>query len=150
MRKTKGPLLFALLALITAGALLAAKDHDLDWKTWTVEATVLKDEDYGAIAQGTGSGGYGVYTGTATVRRLRVVWQGYRIEGNGYVFKVAYPLRKQRPNVTVHGPVRYALEPGGKFYMLDEDGIIFKMFVVEKALAEKPAQKPAESVPPKD
>jgi hypothetical protein len=137
-------LLFALLALMTTGALFAAKR---DWKAGTVEATVLKDEDYGAMGMGIPAG-YG--QSSVMVTRMRIVWQGYRIEGNGYVFKVACPLRRNRPNVTVHGPVKYAMEPGGKFYMQDEDGREFKMFVVEKALAQLPAQRPAESVPPKD
>lgn len=127
----------AILIIILATMALHAKNRD--WKTGTIEATLVKQDDAGAVAQGMSIpsyGGYGPTVGTATATRMRIVWLGYRIEGNGYIFKVACPLTKHKPNVTVHGPVKYAQE-AGKFYMLDEDGREFKMFVAEKALKQE-------------
>jgi hypothetical protein len=68
----------------------------------------------------------------AASRPGRVVWQHLTIQGETYIFKVAYQLRMHRPSVTVHGPIKYALEKGGKFYLEDEDGREFKMQVLEK------------------
>ncbi len=41
--------------------------------------------------------------------------------------------RKHTPNVTVSGPIHYAMDRG-TFYILDEDGKYFEMTVLEKAL----------------
>lgn len=72
--------------------------------------------------------------------------QGYRIEGNGYSFMVSIDVTRGKvPNVTVHGPIKYALEDG-TFYLLDEDGREFKAKVLEKALLPSP---PAPAIPPK-
>jgi hypothetical protein len=73
--------------------------------------------------------------------------------GEGYKYLVQCPFgdqilwkRTRRPNVTVHGPIRYAIEDG-KFYLLDEDGYTFEMFVVEKALLPAKAESPATAAP---
>jgi hypothetical protein len=45
------------------------------------------------------------------------------------------------PNVTVNGPVKYAMDKG-KFYLLDEDGKEWEMTVLEKALVPAPPRAP--------
>jgi hypothetical protein len=76
--------------------------------------------------------------------------QGYRITGGGYKFDVyCYVGRARLPNVTVHGPIKYALEKG-VFYIQDEDGQEFKLSVMEKSLIQSASQvvsQPASTAP---
>jgi hypothetical protein len=66
------------------------------------------------------------------------LWQGFQIEGNGYRFTVTCPIRRNHsPNVTVNGPVKYAMEKG-RFYLLDDDDKEWEMTVLEKALIAPP------------
>ena len=112
-----------------------------------MEASALRREDLGAIAQAMHFPGYGPAPGmsTAAVTRTHRNWQGYAISGVGYNFLVecTYGERwmlqqpTRRPNLTVHGAVRYALEKD-KFFLLDEDGYFFDMFIIEKALVLPP------------
>jgi hypothetical protein len=64
--------------------------------------------------------------------------QAFTIQGDGYSYQVERPVNpKHPPNVTVHGPLKYAIEKG-KFYILDEDGKEWEMTVLEKALVPAP------------
>jgi hypothetical protein len=127
----------ALLAVVMAASLLAAKDRV--WKTGTVEDSVLQRETTGAAANGMWiPGGYGPGFGSGTMRETHRTWQGFVIRGEGYVFMVASPIRFHRANVTVHGPIKYAVERDGKFYLQDEDGREFKMTILQKALLAAP------------
>ncbi len=73
-----------------------------------------------------------------TFHRRAATWQGFHLEGNGYRFMVMCPVRRNHtPNVTVNGPVKYAMEKG-KFYLLDDDGKEWEMTVLEKLLLPAP------------
>lgn len=163
MKKTTRRLLFAFLTLITAGAHLAGKNHD--WKVGTVQRSSSTRESLGgpsaiAIAQSSSGGGLAAASAEAAsaaaassamaLRSAVMVWQYLTIQGDGYVFEVGCLLRRHRPAVTVHGPIKYALEKGGRFYLQDEDGREFKMAVIEKVLTQPSTQKPAENAPPQN
>lgn len=77
-------------------------------------------------------------------RPTQIQMRGYRITGNGYRYDVALQTDDRPtigkvlhgirvPNVTVHGPIKYALEKG-IFYIQDEDGREFRLMVIEKVL----------------
>ena len=141
------------VALMAFG--LAAAKKDRDWKTGTLEETLRSSgtapsphvvvmggvpPSYGnpSIA-GASSAAQSAAAVAASQPRTLVV-QGYRIEGNGYSFMVSCDIiRGKVPNVTVHGPVKYALEDG-TFYLLDEDGREFKATALEKALLPVPSK----------
>lgn len=52
-----------------------------------------------------------------------------------YTFKVEFPSPVRRPtlNVTIHGPIKYAVEKD-HIYLLDDDGKEIRMIVTEKTL----------------
>jgi hypothetical protein len=123
-----------------------------DWKIGTLEETV-RSRGVTPAPQVVVMGGSPVYGGSnpypgaaaaqassaaalAASQSRAMVVQGYRIEGNGYSFMVSCNITRGKvPNVTVHGPIKYALEDG-TFYLLDEDGREFKATVLEKALLQ--------------
>jgi hypothetical protein len=81
---------------------------------------------------------------TLVRRRGPLTWQEFRIEDGDYRYVVRCPLGAYRtPNVTVNGPIKYAMEKG-RFYILDEDGKEWEMAVLEKALIH------AAPAPPRD
>jgi len=61
-------------------------------------------------------------------------WDRLRICGDGYAFDVERQTPWHKPNVTINGPVKYALEPGGKFFISDDDGRVFEMRLQKKTL----------------
>jgi hypothetical protein len=46
-----------------------------------------------------------------------------------------YLRGRKGPNVTIRGPLRYAAEKGGSFFILDEDGAEFRMTMIDKTLS---------------
>lgn len=63
---------------------------------------------------------------------------GYVIQGQGTGFTVALPALSStppgdtnRPNVTIHGPIKYCYDKG-RFYIKDEEGQEFEMTVMHK------------------
>ncbi len=77
-------------------------------------------------------------------QRIPRTWQAFRIEGNGYRYNVMCQVRPNHsPNVTVNGPLKYAMEKG-KFYLLDEDDKEWEMTVLEKALILPPGGEKVE------
>jgi hypothetical protein len=93
--------------LLACGFMVAKKDRD--WKTGTLE------DLYVAI---------------------------YTIKADGYRYEVYFDQTTRQfmahtvPNVTVHGPVRFAMEKG-VFYLLDEDGREFRLSLVKKELLDR-------------
>jgi hypothetical protein len=138
-----------LILLIVTGSPFAAKNRD--WKTGTVTEAAYVRENLGggavAIAQSSGNSSNpvpdpGVFVAAAAAARPTYqMWQRLTVEADGYVFKVSCLVRWHKPNVTTRGPLKYALEKGGKFYIQDEDGREFKMFVLEKALMQAPTKE---------
>jgi hypothetical protein len=55
------------------------------------------------------------------------------VKGGGYTYLVTRVLAGRHPNLTVNGPVRYALQ-NRNFYILDEDNREFRLVVLEKRL----------------
>lgn len=115
-----------------------------DWKTGTlVETTQTRVSTGGgptAIAQSnSGSSANDAAASAAMAAAVAAnaprswIVQGFAIEGNGYRYLVKCRIGKHGPNVTVNGPIKYAMEKG-KFYVLDEDGKQFEMTVMEKIL----------------
>jgi hypothetical protein len=60
-------------------------------------------------------------------------WQYFTTRGGGYAYVVGRAEVGRNPNVTVNGPITYALE-GTKFYILDDDGRVFQLSLSEKKL----------------
>ena len=118
----------------------AGKEKDLDWKKGTLAAVESTRELAGASATNY-PGAPGGYAPTRSAGRVQYqIRRTYTIQGEaGYTFRVEcaprvrLSLRPRVPNVTVNGPIRYAIAKG-KYYMLDEDGKNFEMTVLEKAL----------------
>ena len=115
-----------------------------DWKNATVLETALTRENLGTSVEGMTIPGYGGYRpsmGMASATMMYRIWQGFTVQDENYTFMVACPIfRRHKPNVTVHGPVKYSMEKG-KFYLLDDDGKEFQMVVLEKAAREVKAPK---------
>lgn len=61
-------------------------------------------------------------------------WERLRIVGDGYAYDVARETPWRKPNVTINGPIKYAIEPGGKFYITDDDQRVFEMKLQRKTL----------------
>lgn len=118
-----------------------------DWKTGTLVETAQTRVSTGggptAIAQSnSGTDANPAMAAAANAAMAAAVaanaprsWvvQGFAIEGNGYRYMVKCRIGKHGPNVTVNGPIKYAMEKGN-FYVLDEDGKQFEMTVMEKIL----------------
>jgi hypothetical protein len=148
-------LISTVAAILAASTTFAAKDvtKDLDWKTGVIESANLTQEELGARVQAVQTPYYGPAPRmtSGSVSRVRRVWQGFVITGGGYEFTVACPVAEVRhlfkpptgirPTVTVHGPIRYALAHGGKFYIVDEESLLFEMTILQKALIQPAPEK---------
>jgi hypothetical protein len=125
-----------------------------DWKTGTLVETVQKSFSTGGGSMAIAQNNSGSYAGAAANAAMASAvaanaprtWlmQRFTIEGSGYRYKVKCRIGKHGPNVTVNGPIKYAMEKGN-FYILDEDGKQFEMTVMEKALM--PPTTPAAPAP---
>ncbi|MGO9011145.1 MAG: hypothetical protein ACLQPN_13675 [Bryobacteraceae bacterium] len=146
--------LSAIVAAFLIGCCTQAATPKRDWKTGTLMETAHAREPDAPVAPSASATvinvppGGNPYAAAAAahrppnIQRIPTTWQGFRIEGNGYRFLVMCPVRpKHSPNVTVNGPVKYAMEKG-KFYLLDEDGKEWEMTVLEKALVLPPPPVP--------
>jgi hypothetical protein len=122
------------MALLGAPAVLAAANRV--WKVGTLTETAHAREPEAPSTN--------VYVNSRpnlTLTRHPSTWEGFQIEGDGMRFQVMCTVRPNHtPNVTVNGPVKFAMEKG-KFYLLDEDGKEWEMTVIEKALI--PSKPPA-------
>jgi hypothetical protein len=131
----------SVLLLLLATATLAAGKHenDLDWKKGTLIATQHTREMAGA-SSGHPYPDIGPFRPPVNTSLAYRTWQQFTIEGEGYSYVVVCLIyRKHTPNVTVNGPIHYAMDKG-KFYMLDDDGKYFEMTVLEKALPPTPVK----------
>jgi hypothetical protein len=143
-----------LLVLGFAAAAIAAAPKR-DWKTGTLTQTAFATQDVGAHATAMSFPEWGSYAPSmsmATARRIQQTYEGFRIETVDYLFVVACRFGpRHRPNVTVNGPIKYAIEKG-RFYILDGDGREFEMLVLQKsapaaANAGDPGRVPTELGP---
>jgi hypothetical protein len=137
-----------LLLLACVSVLSAAKHVARDWKVGSVVETAFAQQDLGTLAQGSvmsfpGAGPYApnIAMGNGAALRLQATWQGFVITGSEYVFMVATRITtKRKPDVAIHGQVRYAMDKGN-FYLLDDSGHEFKMVVLKKRVADQPGEK---------
>lgn len=131
-----------LITVLATALLFAAKDHA--WKSGTVEDTAIETRDAGTRTAGS-AGVYGGYaSGHASTVNVTRESFGMVVSGDGYGFMVRCPMHIVRhllkapefigPTVTIHGPIRYALEKGGKFFIQDEDGQVWEMNVMKKQI----------------
>jgi hypothetical protein len=139
------------VALISS---IAMAGQNREWKTGIVTQTAHATEPPAATAPSAsatvinaapGGNPYAVPHANLPLYRKPTTWQAFRIEGNGYRFDVMCPVHQNHsPDVTVNGPIRYAMEKG-KFYLLDEDGKEWEMTVIEKVLLVPQAPTPPPS-----
>jgi len=147
-----------LLFLAACALAASAAPKQRDWKTGTLLETIVKGVTVGggpiAVAQSSSgqssnpsidaASNMAMAAAVAANAPRTQLWQGFTIRGEGHRFMVTCPVRPKTllaparmPNVTVNGPIKYALEKG-KFYLLDDDGREFQATVLEKALLLPP------------
>jgi len=119
--------------LLIAGSLFAGKGHD--WKTGKVTWAGLFP--YTASSSDTSNpfsnGAIFLMAGSRPG-----ILQRLQIEGNPYVFYVSYVVNWHTPKVAVDGPIQFALDPDGKFYIRDEDNREYKVTVLSKVISPPP------------
>jgi hypothetical protein len=134
-----------LAAFSVATLLIAGSPHK--WQVGTLTETAYRSQTVGggpvAIAHSSSgqssnpsveaAGQYATAAAITANRARTYTWQGFTINGGGYVYIVMCPVGRHKPNVTVNGPVKYAFEKG-KFYIQDEDGKEFSMTVLSKTI----------------
>ena len=89
------------------------------------------------------NGNYGTYQGNtaSSQRSIYKVYETFLIEGDTYAFVAQERLRWQwskAANLTVNGPVKYAVEKR-KLFVMDEDGKEHEMEIVKK-IFRQPAE----------
>jgi hypothetical protein len=126
-----------LLAFILAIPLAAEKQRD--WQTGKVLDTNRQRYFAGTVGNSNTNGtvdSSGNYHGNSSGGETAVyrVFETFVIEGDKYVYLAQERLRwrwSKAANVTVNGPVKYAVEKR-KLYLMDEDGKEHEMEVVKK------------------
>jgi hypothetical protein len=142
-----------LICVLVSATLFAATKPPRHWKTGTIEATAERRALAGSASQNH-IGPYVPYVLQVTTGRLAyAMWLGYGIHTESMDYLVQYLLVKKnffgkpvRPNVTVHGPIKFAVE-NGALYLLDEDGLEFETVIMEKRLPEPKLQQPPAASP---
>lgn len=130
--------LFAMV-LLAVVPLTAGKERD--WQTGKVLDSQRQRYFAGTVGNGStngivrDSGTYSGQTNTSSTAIYRV-FETFVIEGDKYVYLAQERLRwrwSKAANVTVNGPVKYAVEKR-KLFIMDEDGKEHEMEVVKKTL----------------
>jgi len=91
------------------------------------------------------SGDYGTYQGTTNTSQVAVyrVYETFLIEGETHAYLAQERLRwrwSKPANLTVNGPVKFAVEKR-KLFVIDEEGKEHEMEIVNKVLRQ-PAEAP--------
>jgi hypothetical protein len=131
-----------LVALLAGLAFGAAKQRD--WQTGKVLDTQRQRYFAGTVGSSNSSGTVdvngdsGTYRGQSNGSSTAVyrVFETFVIEGDQYVYLAQEPLRwrwSKAANVTVNGPVKYAVEKR-KLYIMDEDSKEHETEIVKKTL----------------
>jgi hypothetical protein len=129
-----------LLALVLALSLAAEKQRD--WQLGKVLDTQRQRYFAGTFSSGSANGKVDEDSGTfrgqtdSSSTAVYRVFENFVIEGDKYVYLGQERLRwrwSKAANVTVNGPVKYAVEKR-KLYILDEDGKEHEMEIVKKTL----------------
>jgi hypothetical protein len=127
------------VAMLATIPLSAGKEHD--WQTGKVLDTQRQRYFAGTVGSGNSNGTVsdsGTYSGQTNSSSTAVyrVFETFVIEGDQYVYLAQERLRfrwSKAANVTVNGPVKYAVEKR-KLYVMDEDGKEHEMEIVKKTL----------------
>lgn len=114
--------------LFIAGSLFARNSHD--WKTGTVSRVLIVPYRVAGVNLGEGRGW-----------PPPQILQWIRIEGDHDIFDVSYVVTWHTPDVTARGPVKYALDTDGGFYIQDADRREFKVKLVDRDPLPPPARK---------
>jgi hypothetical protein len=131
-----------LVDLLAGLAFGAAKQRD--WQTGKVLDTQRQRYFAGTVGSSNSSGTVdvngdsGTYRGQSDGASTAVyrVFETFVIEGDQYVYLAQERLRwrwSKAANVTVNGPVKYAVEKR-KLYVMDEDGKEHEMEIIKKTL----------------
>jgi hypothetical protein len=128
----------ALLLLASIAVFGAAKQRD--WQDGKVLDSQRSRYFAGTIGNTSSAGtvGDGTYSGTSNGTQTAVyrVFETFVIEGEKYVYLAQERLRwrwSKAANVTVNGPIKYAVEKRNLF-VIDEDGKEHEMEIVKKTL----------------
>jgi len=124
-----------MLALI-ATASAAKKRSAQDWKQGILRETAFTTQDLGT----TGSfmifgGAYSPILGSIAGSRVFRTWEGFRVDAGDTQYMLACPVSHRRmPNVTINGPIGYAIDTKGKYFLRDDSGNECQAALLEKRL----------------
>jgi hypothetical protein len=127
------------ITLLAVTPLTAGKERD--WRTGKVLDTNRQRYFAGTVGNSNTNGtvdSSGNYHGNSSGGETAVyrVYESFVIEGDQYVYLAQEHLRwrwSKAANVTVNGPLKYAVEKR-KLYVMDEDGKEHEMEIVKKTL----------------
>jgi hypothetical protein len=134
---------FFALALALASAVVAG-EKQRDWQMGKVLDTQRQRYFAGTVGGGSTNGTVNTDTGTYhgqsddSSTAIYRVYETFVIEGDQYVYLAQEHLRwrwSKAANVTVNGPVKYAVEKR-KLYVMDEDRKEHEMEIVKKTLRQ--------------
>jgi hypothetical protein len=142
----------SLVAIFCLTFCLVAAEKQRDWQTGKVLDTERQRYFTGTVgnsnANGTinASGNSATYTGNGSSSSTAIyrTYETFVIDGDQYVYLAQERIRfrwSKPANVTVNGPVKYAVEKR-KLFVMDEDGKEHEMEIVKKTLrvADKPGK----------
>ena len=143
--------LILLIAACLPG-LASAGDKVRKWQTGKVLDSERSQYFAGTVGSGntTGSaqtyGGYGTYQGQTNTSQTAVyrVYETFLIEGETHAYLAQQRLRwrwSKPANLTVNGPVKFAVEKR-KLFVIDDDGKEHEMEIVKQVL--KPPAQPTQ------
>ena len=140
------PLRFiAVLLCLTFG--LVAAERQRDWQTGKLLDTNRQRYFAGTVGNSNTNGtvdSSGNYHGNSSGGGTAVyrVFETFVIEGDQYVYLAQERLRwrwSKAANVTVNGPVKYAVEKR-KLFVMDEVGKEHEMEIIKKTLRDQPGK----------
>jgi hypothetical protein len=130
----------SLLILVIILCSVAAAKKERDWKTGKLLDT---GNEVITTSGGTNTQGRvnpdGTYSSTTSTAKWNHGKYTFVIQGDDYVYVVSHVLSwrwSKEVQLTVNGPVRYAVEKN-KLYLIDENDREFKMKIEKKILREK-------------
>ena len=135
--------------VLTLLSICASAEKQHDWQTGKVLDSERARYYAGTVGGSNTSGTIndnGNYSGTTNGSQTAVyrVYETFVIEGGTYVYEAQEHIkwRWSKPaNLTVNGPVKYAIEKR-KLYVIDDDGKEHEMEIVKRTLkSPEPSQK---------
>jgi hypothetical protein len=137
-------LLTALTLILGASVIAFAGEKQRDWQTGKVLDSQRSRYFAGTVGSSNTTGNVDVSGDSATYRgqtsgsqtAVYRVFETFLIEGEQYAYLAQERLRwrwSKPANVTVNGPVKYAVEKR-KLFVIDEDGKEHEMEIIKKTL----------------